>query len=345
MKFTVFYSVLLLFLCSCSSSNEDHYEIKASCIDGVKNGTETGVDCGGDCEPCATCDDGIMNGDETGIDCGGNCDACIPQLNIPKIGYDAPKNYSGYSLKWNDEFESNDLDTNKWGFHLGNGCPSLCYWGNSELQYFTNRKDNVYFDAGNLIIEAKNENIEGHKYTSSRIHTDDLYEFQYGRVDIRAAMPNPVGTWTALFMMNKNYDIQNPGAYWPSGGEIDIMEYLGEDHNDIMGTGHYGTDFPDNHRYNSKHYKSQNGEPFNEAYYVYSIVWEEDKITWLVNDVPYHTLTPSITEANGQPYPFNDKFYFVLALSVGGNLPTVNPIPEEFPAFLIVDYIRVYQKE
>lgn len=295
--------------------------------------------------PQASCTDGIRNGDETGVDCGGsNCGDCPSELSIPSNGYSTPKDYIGYSLIWSDEFDGENLDSEKWDYHLGTGCPNLCGWGNNELQAFTDREQNLYFREGNLIMEAKRELISGQEYSSARIHTDNKFEFQYGRVDIRASMPSVAGTWVALFMLNKEYTIESPGDFWPSGGEIDIMEYLGEDRNDILGTGHYGINFPANHRFNSVHFGSLEGNAFDEVYYVFSIVWEEDKITWLVNDVEYHTMTPETTQANGQPYPFNDEFYFVFALSVGGNLPQVAPVPDNFPAFLIVDYVRVFGK-
>lgn len=291
----------------------------------------------------ATCTDGIKNGDETSIDCGGSCGNCQTGTNTNK-GYDASKTHPGYSLVWSDEFDGDTLDSTKWGFHVGTGCPNLCGWGNNEKQYFTNRIDNTYLENGNLIIKAKSEEINDKEYSSARIHTDNNFEFKYGRVDIRARMPSVPGTWAALFMMNKNYTLEDPTAYWPSGGEIDIMEYIGENHNDILGTSHFGADVT-NHRFNSIHFGALNNQGFDEVYYVFSIIWEENKITWLVNDLKYNEITPELTSNNGQPYPFNDEFYFVLALSVGGNLTNISPIPENFPAYLIVDYIRVYQKD
>ncbi|TXN38268.1 glycoside hydrolase family 16 protein [Flagellimonas hymeniacidonis] len=326
-----FYGLLLLsfmmMTLACSSNNGD-----IQLVD-----DETPV-------PQASCSDGIRNGDEDGVDCGGsNCEDCPTSLVIPESGYSTPESYTGYTLSWSDEFNGESLDSAKWDYHLGTGCPNLCGWGNNELQAFTDRGQNLYFEDGNLIMEAKSEFIFGQEYSSARIHTDNLFEFQYGRVDIRASMPSEAGTWVALFMLNKEYTIQDPGAFWPSGGEIDIMEYLGEDTNDILGTGHYGINFPANHHFNSVHFEALDGNSFNEVYYVFSIIWEEDKITWLVNDIEYHTMTPATTQANGQPYPFNDQFYFVFALSVGGNLPNVNPIASNFPAFLVVDYIRVFK--
>ncbi len=288
----------------------------------------------------ATCTDGIMNGDETGVDCGGSsCQNCPTGVVIPTSGFDAPLSYDGYNMVFSDEFNDGKLSSDKWSFHLGDGCPGLCFWGNSELQYYTDNEKNLFFEEGNLIIGARSENLGGLDYTSSRIHTDNKFEFQYGRVDIRASMPSAQGSWVALWLLNHNYTIADPGTWWPSGGEIDVMEYLGEDPTEVFGTAHYGSDF-NNRRFNSMQYPAPD-ENYNKIYYVFSIVWEENKITWLVNNVEYHSITP--TQTNGQPYPFNDEFYLLMNLSVGGNLPTA-PLVSDYPAFLIIDYIRVYQK-
>ncbi|MBL0685210.1 glycoside hydrolase family 16 protein [Aquimarina mytili] len=295
-------------------------------------------DSGGPDPVAATCTDGIQNGNETGIDCGGGtCNNCPSGVVIPTSGFDAPTSYEGYGLVWSDEFNDGKLSLQNWSFNIGDGCPNLCGWGNEELQSYTNSEENLFFEQGNLIIAARSEG--GSNYSSSRINTDNKFEFQYGRVDIRASMPSATGSWVALWLLNHNYTITNPAEWWPNGGEIDIMEYLGEDPTEVFGTAHYGSDF-NSRRFNSKEYPAPE-ENYNKIYYVFSIVWEENKITWLVNDVEYHSITPSQT--NGQPYPFNDEFYLIMNLSVGGNLP-IRPIATDYPAFLIVDYIRVYQK-
>ena len=286
----------------------------------------------------ASCSDGIQNGDETGIDCGGNTCASCPSSGptIPTSGYISPASYTDYILVWADDFTS-ELDTNKWSFHTGTGCPNLCGWGNNELQYYTDK--NHSFVDGNLVIEAKKETTGSSTYTSTRIHTDNKFEIKYGRIDIRANMPSAVGSWVALWLINKDYSITNPADKWPSGGEIDIMEYLGESKNKFFGTAHFGKDLL-NHQFNSTYYTAT-GENFDEIFYVFSIIWEENKITWLINNKEYKTFTPSDT--NGQPYPFNDEFFLILNLSVGGNLP-VAPIASEYSDYLIVDYIKVFEK-
>lgn len=312
---------LLFVFCSVSCQSEEGIfpEGKVSCTDGLKNGNETGVDCGGDCPPC------------------------VDNLVIPAGGYETPKSYDGYNLVWSDEFEAEELDRSKWSFHYGDGCPYLCGWGNRELQYYTDEPENVYVQDGHLIIRAINEDIKTYDYSSSRMHTDNKFEFKYGRIDIRAVMPSATGTWTALWLLNKSYSINQPGKYWPSGGEIDIMEYLGEEPERVMGTAHFGKDFPNNHRFISKFFTSDK-HPFDKAFYVFSIIWEKDKIQWLVNDQVYHEITKETTKAEGQPYPFNDKFFLLMNLSVGGNLPKATPIISEFPTNMIIDYVRIFQR-
>jgi beta-glucanase (GH16 family) len=312
-----------VFIQCTSNDSEDSFILEASCFDNEINGDETGVDCGGSCSEL--------------------CETKIPSL--PNSGFDSPTTYEGYTLIWSDEFNGDTLDNTKWDFHLGDGCPALCNWGNNEEQYFTNSQSNISLTNGNLIITAVDEFRSGKNYTSSRIHTDEKFEFQYGRVDIRASMPSARGTWVALFMFNKDYTILDPDAFWPSGGEIDIMEYLGEAPDNILGTAHFGTDFPTSWFFESENFAARDGISFDEAYYVYSIVWEADLITWMVNDIPYHSINTQTTSALGQPYPFNDAFYFVFALSVGGNLPSITPSASDFPDSLVVDYIRVFQEE
>ncbi|WP_142786219.1 glycoside hydrolase family 16 protein [Changchengzhania lutea] len=332
------------FSCSSSDISTSTPLVNSTCTDGIQNGTETGIDCGGDlCDSCPpTCNDGIKNGTETDVDCGGDsCAPCPdPLVSIPTTGYDAPTFYVGYNLIWSDEFDQEILLTDKWGFHLENGCPSLCGWGNGELQYYT--KKNHTFQDGNLIISTKNESSNGFDYFSSaRIHTDDKFEFKYGRIDIRAAMPSAVGTWVALWLLNKDYSILYPDAEWPSGGEIDIMEYVGHKKNEILATAHFGNDIA-SHQFISTFLKAPAND-FDKTFHVFSLVWEENKITWLLNNIPYKTFSTANTTNSKLPYPFNDEFYLVINTSVGGNLGTI-PLVSEYPTFLIVDYIRIYQQ-
>jgi hypothetical protein len=83
------------------------------------------------------------------------------------------------NLVWSDEFTGTVLNTTtNWSYDIGTGCPSLCGWGNNELQYYTNSSDNVFLQDGSLIIESKKQSIGGKDYTSARIKTDGKQFFQ-----------------------------------------------------------------------------------------------------------------------------------------------------------------------
>ncbi len=261
------------------------------------------------------------------------------ELVIPTGGYTTPEQYAGFSMLWNDEFTGNEIDASHWRYDTGDGCPNLCGWGSEQLQNFTDTPENSYLVDGNLIIEAIKELSSGKDYSSARLITKDLQEFIYGRIDVRASMPSGVGTWAGIWMLNTEYSITEPGDWWPAGGEIDIVEYLGEAPSTSYGTAHYGRD-SDTHRFNQQSFVTS-GADFNETFYVFSIVWEEDKITWLINDEVYHSITPD--ETSGEPYPFNDTFYLIMNLSVGGSWPQA-PTNALFPAYFIVDYVRVFQE-
>ena len=145
-------------------------------------------------------------------------------------GYESPLTYPGYSLVWSDEFSGNTLNTNDWTHEIGNGCPNLCGWGNSELQSY--RSQNSTVADGHLTIEAKRENSGA--YTSSRIKTQGKKFFKYGRIDIRAKVPRGNGLWPAIWMLGES--ISSVG--WPRSGEIDIMEMIGGNNSTTLGTAH-----------------------------------------------------------------------------------------------------------
>jgi len=145
-----------------------------------------------------------------------NIDPTTTSDGRPLKGYATPLSQPGYSLVWNDEFEGSSLNENDWNFEIGAGG-----WGNSELQYY--RKENTTVKDGFLSIEAKKQSSGSSIYTSSRLTTKGKRNFKYGRVDIRAALPEGQGMWPALWMLGEN--ISSIG--WPACGEIDIMEMIG----------------------------------------------------------------------------------------------------------------------
>ncbi len=257
-----------------------------------------------------------------------------PEANsIPlDSGYFSSTSYSGYQLIWHDEFDQVGLNTDIWTPEIGDGCPNLCGWGNNELQYY--RSENVEVADGVLSIEARKENFGGRSYTSSRIITRDNFSFRYGRVDIRALLPEGQGIWPALWMLGES--ISQVG--WPACGEIDIMEMIGGSgrENEVHGTLHWDEE---GHAMAGNCYKLASGT-FNQAYHVFSIIWTESSIRWLVNDQEYGLISIS---SNGMT-EFHQKFWFIFNVAVGGSWPGNPNFTTQFPQTLKVDYIRVFQE-
>lgn len=248
---------------------------------------------------------------------------------IPNEGHLSPLSYDGYNLLWQDEFNSNELDPDYWNYEIGgNG------WGNNELQYYTN--ENVFFKEGNLVIEARKENVGGRQYTSSRITTQDKFEFKYGRVDIRAALPQGQGIWPALWMLGANFSTVG----WPHCGEIDVMEMIGGNGREktVHGTAHWQDS---DHKADYSGSYSLNSGTFSDKFHVFSIVWDDSRIQWLVDDILYHEM-----DITGQYLSeFRAPFFFIFNIAVGGNWPGSPDNTTFFPQTLIVDYIRVFQNE
>ena len=252
-------------------------------------------------------------------------------LNIPTEGYSTPERYPERTMLWSDEFDGERVDATKWTFEIGTGNNG---WGNNELQYY--REENTIVTDGSLVIQAKKEDFGGSEYTSSRLISMDKREFEYGRIDIRAALPEGQGMWPALWMLGANFD----EVGWPSCGEIDIMEALGDDTRRVLGTAHYGvTGNPSTFR--TGRYDLGRDRDYVDEWHVYSLIWSEDSITWLVDDVEFHSLTPA--ETGNAPWPFNNPFFMIMNVAVGGQLPGNPDATTIFPQRMAVDYIRVFQ--
>lgn len=248
-------------------------------------------------------------------------------------GYETPLSYDGMNLIWQDEFNGEGVDQSKWNFEIGDGCPNVCGWGNNELQFY--REENTSVSNGKLTIQARNQSFSGKSYTSSRLTTQDKFEFQYGRVDIRAKLPEGQGIWPALWMLGANIN----QVSWPACGEIDIMEMIG------------GGDGRDNVTHGTVHwddggYASYSGSKkvasgnLSDKYYVYSLIWTNTSIKWLINDEQYHVI--DITPAGLSE--FRQDFFLIMNVAVGGNWPGSPNSSTQFPQEMKVDYIRVFQE-
>ncbi len=253
-------------------------------------------------------------------------------LFIPSDGYETPTTYTGYEKVWQDEFNGTSLDLTSWGFDVGGSG-----WGNNELQYYTNnRPENIFLSSGKLIIEAKKESYQGREYTSSRILTKGKKEFTFGRIDIRAKLPVGKGIWPALWMLGKKIDQTS----WPACGEIDIMELVGTNPNKVHGTMHWGANTAGHQSYGTN-YTLSSGD-FSDKFHVYSLVWELDKIEIFMDDISYCKFDKS--KVGAAAYPFNEPFFLIFNVAVGGDWPGSPTAATVFPQQMAVDYVRVFKK-
>lgn len=273
---------------------------------------------------------------------------------------------AGWKLIWADEFEGAQVDRSKWDFDLGNGFFDykthtwVAGWGNEELQTYTDTPANASVHGGQLTIRALKESLHGCGYTSARLKTRQrdgtpLFTTQYGRVDIRARVPWGKGLWPALWML----PLHEAYGGWAASGEIDLMEIVGDRPHEVLNSIHFGSSYPK--RSLITHVHPLPGGSTVSDWHVYGLEWEPGEIRFYVDGV--HTSTrdhwwscsklkkngagalPSGAEdLNPWPAPFDQPFYLVMNVAVGGNFPGV-PTPEtRFPAELVVDYVRVYSK-
>ena len=255
----------------------------------------------------------------------------VHEFYIPTGGYTSPEAYDGMTLEWSDEFNEEVLDLSSWSFNNGDGCDEgICGWGNNELQYYA--ENNTSFQEGNLVIEAREENKGGKSYTSSKLYTKEKISFNYGRIDVRAVMPEGQGMWPAIWMLGNSID----EIGWPECGEIDIMEMVGGRTDDAVshGTVHWSN----NGSYANFGGSTQVDGKLSDNFHVYSISWDENSIKWYLDDVQYHAIDISPASLS----EFQDEFYLILNIAVGGNWPGNPDNTTIFPQWMLVDYVRYF---
>ncbi len=259
-----------------------------------------------------------------------NNDANLPYTNEDYI---TPISYEGWKLVWGDEFEGSEINKNWWTHEIGNGNNG---WGNNELQYYTDAIENSKVENGNLIIEARDDSWNGHEFTSARMVTKDKNSFGYSRIDIRAKLPFGQGIWPAIWMLGDNID----QVSWPACGEIDIMEMIGNHPSTSHATVHFGND-SSSHKYSGDSYIISN-EIFNDRFHVFSVIKEANIMWFFVDDILIYEFSSNDTQ--GMSYPFNQDFFLILNVAIGGNWPGNPDGTTQFPQQMIVDYIRVFEK-
>ncbi len=245
-----------------------------------------------------------------------------------------PENPADYQLVWNDEFNYNGLpDESKWSYDIGG-----TGWGNNEAQYYTgSRLKNSEVKNGYLYINAIKEDFEGKKYTSARLVTRTKGEWLYGRIEVRAKLPDGIGMWPAIWMLPTDW------AYggWPGSGEIDIMENLGYFPYFIVATSQ-----TQSYRYDQNTHKSGIISILDcySEFHNYILEWEPSEWRAYVDSRLYFTFK---NEGTGfQTWPFDKRFHLLLNVAVGGTIGGAQGIDDQiFPRSMAIDYVRVFQKK
>jgi len=235
-------------------------------------------------------------------------------------------------LVWSDEFDVDGApDANNWAYDIGTGFNG---WGNNELQYYTDRPENVVAQNGVLIITAREESFEGSNYTSARLLTKGKFERQYGRFEARIWLPSGKGIWPAFWMLGADIDTN----IWPGCGEIDILENAGSKPTIISGAVHgpgYSGGSPILKEYDLGNDRVDTG------FHIYGIEWGPEYINFYVDDVLYNQITPD--DVTGEWVFDKGPFFILMNLAVGGLFDGPPNAETVFPQTMLVDYVRIYK--
>lgn len=241
------------------------------------------------------------------------------------------------NLVFEDNFDKDgELNTDVWNFDIGDGtAQGIPGWGNNELQTYTDRTENVSVENGFLLITAREESFDGAAFTSARIQTQGNFQQQFGRFEARMRLPFGQGMWPAFWLLGDDSD----GEIWPQIGEIDVMEYRGQNPTIVLGSVH-GPGYSAGESV-GKSFELTN-DRFDTGFHIFGIEWGPNFINYYVDDVLYNQITPD--DVPGE-WVFNNRpFYMIINLAVGGSFVGSPNDETQFPQTMLVDYVRVYQQ-
>ncbi|MDA3931857.1 MAG: glycoside hydrolase family 16 protein [Tenericutes bacterium] len=228
-----------------------------------------------------------------------------------------------------DFTKEQQLNSNIWNIAIGDK------WSNNEAQHYIDSKDNLFFNEDGLVIQAtKKDDI----IRSARIHTKDKFYFQYGKGEIVAKVPSGKGTWPALWMMPQN----NEFGHWPKSGEIDIMEHTGNQ-KDLLYLCIHTEKY--NHIKKDQYYYTVQKENIADHFHTYGFEWTPESITYFIDGKKEHTYVKGEGEKDSthKGWPFNQPFYLIMNLAIGGSLG--GKIDKDmFPQQFVIQSIKIQEK-
>jgi beta-glucanase (GH16 family) len=254
----------------------------------------------------------------------------VPEPTVPEptptpVGY-----LEGWTLVWQDEFDGPEINPDHWTHETGGHG-----WGNGENQYYTDSPDNAFIEDGKLVIQALEQNFMGKLFTSARLMTKGKVEQQYGRIEARIQIPTGKGIWPAFWMLGSSF----PDVSWPQSGEIDIMENIGSEpgvvHGTVHGPGYSGGSGVGGSK------RLPDGGRYTDDFHIFAIEWQENEIRWYMDNVEYFRVTPTAVRGD---WVYNQPFFLILNVAVGGSWPGYPDQNTEFPQRMLVDYVRIYER-
>ncbi|MGB1044517.1 MAG: glycoside hydrolase family 16 protein [Flavobacteriaceae bacterium] len=258
------------------------------------------------------------------------------KVNKPAVILDQP-----LKLVWSDEFDYEGVpDEQKWK-HQTIG-PNQGQWFNGEQQHYTASEKNAYVSNGTLKIIALQEEITTNgvpkMYSSARLNS--TFPFTYGKIEVKAKLPQGRGTWPAIWTLGTNInELGNPfgdefgSVGWPNCGEIDIMEQNGWQKSKTIGHLHWGNTKTGKYENQGSTYELKTS---SKNYHIYSAIWNKDSIHIQVNQQTFLSIK------NSEELPYDNPHYLLLNLAVGGNLG--GNLPDQWePQVFEIDYVRIYQ--
>ena len=238
-----------------------------------------------------------------------------------------------YHLVWSDEFSYRGLpDSAKWNYETGKSG-----WGNNELEEYTaNDTGTARVSNGCLHLSAQKKSVAGKSYyTSARLTTKNKGDWKYGKIEVRAKLPEGRGLWPAIWMLPTSHEY----GEWPASGEIDIMEHVGYDKDSIFSSLHSKTY---NHTIGTQKTKGVYIAHPYDTFHIYALECTPDEISFLLDGKVYYKVANE--HKTFAEWPFDKPFHLLLNLAVGGNWGGKYGVDESvFPATMLVDYVRVYQ--